>query len=98
MECKNTTPYKYLIENFKLKLFYVSPCHKFPTSEYGDDDSKYVINLDDIYKWLGYYTKQKLKDLLIKNFTLNRDYINKIPEEILLTQSGKLKSELLIFP
>ena len=61
--------------------------------QYGDDYNKYVINLDDIYKWLGYKRKEKLKDILIKNFTLNRDYINKIPEEILLPQSGKQDSK-----
>ena len=33
-----------------------------------------VIDLDDIWKWLDFQSKQKSKDLLEKNFTIDKDY------------------------
>ena len=35
----------------------------------------FVIDLDNIWKWLGFSTKQKAKLLLEKNFVINKDYI-----------------------
>ena len=35
----------------------------------------FLINLDDIWKWLHFSTKQKSKELLEKNFIINKDYI-----------------------
>ena len=44
--------------------------------KYGDDDTKFVINLDDLWKWVGFSKKDKAKDLLIKHFeTLKRQEI-----------------------
>ena len=34
----------------------------------------YIINLDDVWKWLGFSTKQKAKDLLEKHFIVEKDY------------------------
>jgi hypothetical protein len=34
----------------------------------------YIINLDDVWKWLGFSTKQKAKDLLEKHFIIEKDY------------------------
>jgi hypothetical protein len=31
-------------------------------------------DLDDIWRWLEFYTKQKAKDLLEKYFTIEKDY------------------------
>jgi hypothetical protein len=39
-----------------------------------DSQNDYVIDLDNIWKWLGFSTKQKAKDLLEKQFTINNDY------------------------
>lgn len=39
---------------------------------YKSDD--YVIDLDDIWRWLGYNKKQKAKELLENNFKLDIDY------------------------
>jgi phage anti-repressor protein len=36
---------------------------------------EFIIDLDDIWKWLGFSTKQKSKELLEKNFIINKDYI-----------------------
>ena len=35
----------------------------------------FVINLDDIYKYIGFSTKGNAKKLLEKEFTINTDYI-----------------------
>ena len=34
----------------------------------------FVIDLDNVWKWLEITTKQKAKDLLEKHFTINKDY------------------------
>lgn len=53
--------------------------------KYGNDDFKFIINLDDIWKkWLGLASKDYAKKLLIKYFTLNKDYIDYLPEKSLL--------------
>ena len=36
----------------------------------------FVIDLDNIWKWIGFSTKQKAKNLLEKNFVINNDYKN----------------------
>ena len=36
--------------------------------------SDYVVDLDDVWKWLGFSTKQKAKFLLEKNFVIENDY------------------------
>ena len=36
----------------------------------------FVIDLDDIWKWLGFYQKANLKTLLEKYFKINIDYKN----------------------
>jgi phage anti-repressor protein len=42
-----------------------------------DKITDYVVDLDDIWKWLDFSTKQKSLRLLENNFILNVDYINK---------------------
>ena len=34
----------------------------------------YIIDLEEVYRWLGYAKKETAKDLLIKHFTLDVDY------------------------
>jgi len=41
-----------------------------------DKNIDFVIDLDDVWKWLGFSTKQKASLLLEKCFILNSDYIN----------------------
>ena len=59
---------KWFIDQFKLYLMY------------GKNSSKFVINLDDVCKWLD-IKKENAKNSLLSNFTINKDYIDKIPEE-----------------
>jgi len=38
----------------------------------------YVIDLDNVWKWLGFSTKQKATNLLLKHFSINVDYVNSL--------------------
>jgi hypothetical protein len=38
----------------------------------------FVIDLDNVWKWLGFSTKQKATFLLYKHFKLDIDYINSL--------------------
>ena len=50
----------------------------FVASFYGflkyDPKNDYVIDLDDVWKWVGYSSKAHSKNLLEKNFIMNKDY------------------------
>ena len=43
--------------------------------KYGDDDAAFVINFDDVWKWVGFSRKDPAKRLLKKNFQVDVDYI-----------------------
>ena len=43
--------------------------------KYGNDDTQYVIDLDDVWSWLGFSNKGNSKILLIKNFEKDIDYV-----------------------
>jgi hypothetical protein len=43
-----------------------------------DKNIDFVVDLDDVWKWLGFSTKQKALLLLEKLFILNTDYINSL--------------------
>jgi len=47
----------------------------------------FVVDLDNIWRWLGFSTKQKSKLLLEKNFIVNKDY------KVLLNPLDKQKNE-----
>jgi phage anti-repressor protein len=51
-----------------------------------DNKTDFVIDLDNVWKWLGFQQKVKAKALLEKNFTINKDY------KMLLSQLGKQTS------
>jgi phage anti-repressor protein len=48
-----------------------------------DYKNDFVIDLDNVWEWLGFAQKVKAKSLLEKNFKINKDYI------FLLSQQGK---------
>jgi len=39
-----------------------------------DSTNEYIIDLDNVWKWLGFSQKARCKELLEKNFILNKDY------------------------
>jgi hypothetical protein len=51
--------------------------------KYGNDDKSFVINLDDVWKWMGFSQKTHAKRLFVKYFTENINY------NILLSRSGE---------
>jgi hypothetical protein len=58
----NTEEQQLFINNFKLYL------------QYGNDNTKFVISLDDIWQWIGFSNKGNAKTLLTKKFIENKDY------------------------
>jgi len=42
--------------------------------EHGDDETKYIIDLDNIWQWLGFAEKRNAKTLLLNNFNKYEDY------------------------
>jgi methyl-accepting chemotaxis protein len=54
---------KLFVENFKYYL------------QYGEDDTKFIINLDDLYKWIEFSRYDSAKRFLINKFEENKDYI-----------------------
>ena len=63
-EQMNTEEQLQFIESFKIYL------------NFGNDNSKFIINLDDIWKWVGFSNKGNAKTLLTKKFIKDKDYIN----------------------
>ena len=43
-------------------------------------NTDFVVDLDDVWKWLGFAQKINVRTLLEKNFTINVDYTVSIPE------------------
>ncbi len=48
-----------------------------------DSKEDFVIDLDNIWKWLGFSQKVRAKELIEKNFIINKDY------KVLLSFEGK---------
>jgi phage anti-repressor protein len=42
---------------------------------YGDDDKSFVVDLDDVYQWMGFTRKDTAKSLIQKKLTQDVDYI-----------------------
>ena len=61
---------------------------------YKSDD--FVIDLDDIWSWLGYTKKDKGKDLLEKYFKIDKDYKKIFPEMREYSQAGRPKEKILL--
>ena len=61
-----------------------------------DPKNDYVVDLDNVWKWLGFSSKQKAKDLLERVFIVNKDYKFLSPEDskakVLLNQEFRQKN------
>ena len=53
-----------------------------------DNKNDFVIDLDNVWKWLDFSSKHKSKELLNKTFVINKDY------KVLLTQTGEQKNTI----
>jgi hypothetical protein len=69
LENLNTEEQQIFVKSFKAYL------------EYGNDDTAFVISLDDVWEWVGFSKKDKAKDLLIKHFDENIHYSMALPGE-----------------
>jgi len=49
----------------------------------------FIIDLDNVWVWLGFSTKQKTKELLEKNFKLDIDYICLLNLQVKQTNVGR---------
>ena len=56
----------------------------------------FVIDLDNIWKWLGFKQKVNAKTLLEKNFVINNDYINKVENSNEKKHGGHNKEIILL--
>jgi phage anti-repressor protein len=54
----------------------------------------YVINLDDIWKWLGFSTKQNAKTLLERQFVVDKDYL--LIKQTATVQGGHNKETFML--
>jgi hypothetical protein len=54
-----------------------------------DAKNDFVIDLDDVWKWLGFSIKQKAKFLLEKNFLVNQDYTSSLNLQVKQTPVTK---------
>jgi phage anti-repressor protein len=61
-EKMNTEEENLFVESFKTYL------------KYGDDDTAFIIDLDDIWEWVGFNTKGNAKRVILKNFEDTIDY------------------------
>lgn len=59
-----------------------------------DKSAEFVVDMDNVWKWLGFSTKQKVLLLLEKYFTLNSDYINLTNHEVKQDLHQKTASHL----
>jgi hypothetical protein len=68
----------------------------FVSSFYGylkyNQTADFVVDLDTVWKWIGFSTKQNAKTVLLKNFTLDKDY------KITLMQPHKQDEHSLLQP
>ena len=56
--------------------------------KHGDDDTAFVVDLDDVYEWMGFKQKCHAKRLLDQNFKIDMDF----KEETLLSSRGEQNS------
>lgn len=54
---------KQFVMNFQLYLIY------------GNDPTRFVVDLNNVWEWLGFSRKDNAKKILIKNFEKNTDYV-----------------------
>jgi hypothetical protein len=75
----------------------------FVASFYGflnyDSKMDFVINLDDVWKWVGFSSKANSKHLLEKQFIIEKDYkllLTKLPEQTLQPRGGHNKETIML--
>ena len=98
----STTYQNKLLTKIKAK-FTETEQQLFVSSFYGflkyDSKMDYVINLDDVWKWVGFSSKANSKHLLEKQFVIDKDYklsLTKLPEQTLQPRGGHNKETIML--
>jgi hypothetical protein len=73
------------VDNFQLYLIH------------GTDNKKFVVDLDNIWEWLGFAKKQTPKNILTKNFIQDIDYIIKPTTDNYSTTKQILSTPFLFY-
>jgi len=64
--------------------------------KYGDDSNAFVIDFDDVWKWIGFSKKDKAKDLLKKYFEENIHYTIALPQARERVYGGQNKEIIIL--
>jgi hypothetical protein len=98
----STTYQNKLLTKIKAK-FTETEQQLFVSSFYGflkyDSKMDFVINLDDVWKWVGFSSKANSKHLLEKQFVIDKDYklsLTKLPEQTLQPRGGHNKETIML--
>jgi len=98
----STTYQNKLLTKIKTK-FTENEQQMFVASFYGflnyDSKTDFVINLDDVWKWVGFSSKANSKHLLEKQFIIDKDYkllLTKLPEQTLQPRGGHNKETIML--
>ena len=98
----STTYQNKLLTKIKTK-FTENEQQMFVASFYGflnyDSKTDFVINLDDVWKWVGFSSKANSKHLLEKQFIIEKDYkllLTKLPEQTLQPRGGHNKETIML--
>ncbi len=87
LEKMNTEEQKQFVNNFKMYL------------AHGNDDTKFVVSLDNIWKWIGFSKIGHAKRLLVNKFSENINYIlldRASPDGLVLSNSVWNKEIILL--
>ena len=65
---------------------------------YRNDNTKFVVDLDNVWEWLGFSKKDKAKNVLKKHFEVESDYVVKKahPQEGKRLNGGQNKEQVLM--
>jgi hypothetical protein len=83
-ENMNSDEQKQFVESFKIYL------------QYGYDDSKFIIDFDDIWKWVGFTTKGNAKRLLTTKFFENINYVYQKGLSLKINSINKDEKEIIL--
>ena len=92
---------KLINENFTEKEMDLFKLNYQIYTENKNNTNSYVVNLDNVYKWIGFNTKGTAKRLLIKYFEDKKDYIINKPldrpvKRLEVINGGQNKEEILL--
>jgi phage anti-repressor protein len=61
-----------------------------------DQETEYIVDLDDIWEWLGFSRKDPAKRVLHKNFEKEVDYKIIIHQDVINVSSGRPNEQILM--